>query len=49
MKLSYFLKEKMLRRRDVLYREGDQADGLYSIKEGELELSIKQLKIYLLL
>ena len=41
MKLSYFLKDKVLRRRDILYREGDIADGLYFIKEGELEISIK--------
>lgn len=41
MKLSYFLKEKHLRRRDVLYQEGDPADGIYFIKEGQLEVSIK--------
>lgn len=41
MKLSYFLKEKTLRRRDVLYKEGDTADGMYFLREGELELSFK--------
>lgn len=44
MKLSYFLQEKTLRRRDILYKEGDLADGIYFIKEGELELSIKHKK-----
>ena len=41
MKLSYFLKEKFLRRRDVLYNEGEQADGIYFIKEGSMEISVK--------
>ena len=43
-KLTYYLKEKVLRRRDVLYKQGDIADGLYFIKEGELEHSIKHKK-----
>lgn len=44
MNLTYFLTEKILRRRDILYREGDIADGIYFIKEGELELTIKYKK-----
>ena len=27
--------------RDIVYREGDVADGIYFIKEGELEHSVK--------
>ena len=41
LKLSYFLKEKVMRRRDVLFKEGDMVDGLYFVKDGELEISMK--------
>lgn len=37
-KLSYFLKEKQFRRRDVVFREGDEADLIYFIKDGEFEV-----------
>jgi hypothetical protein len=39
-KLSYYLKEKSFRRRDVVYKEGDAADGIYFIKDGEFEVSL---------
>lgn len=42
-KLSQFLKEKQFRRRDVVYKEGDLADIIYFIKEGEFEIT-KQVK-----
>lgn len=35
--LYLYLKERILRMRDVLYREGDSIDGIYFIKEGEVE------------
>ena len=44
-KLIYYLKEKTLTRRDVLFREGDPVDGLYFLKEGELEHSILHKKV----
>ena len=41
VKLSYFLKEKNLRMRDFLYKEGDLVEGIYFIREGEFQISIK--------
>ena len=41
-KLSYYLKEKQFRRRDIIYREGDLADIIYFVKEGEFEVKIKK-------
>jgi CRP-like cAMP-binding protein len=38
-KLSYFLKEKIFRRRDIIYNEGDVADSIYFTKDGEFEVS----------
>lgn len=38
-KLSYFLKEKQYRRRDLVFREGELADHVYFIKEGEFEIT----------
>lgn len=38
-KLSYFFKEKYYRRRDIMYKEGELADHVYFIKEGEFEIS----------
>ncbi len=38
-KLVYFLKEKVFRRRDVVFSEGDTADYVYFTKEGEFEVS----------
>ena len=38
-KLSYFLKEKQFRSRDIVYKEGDIADQIYFIKEGKFEIS----------
>lgn len=43
-KLTYYFKERVLRRRDILFKEGDIVDGIYFIKEGELEHSIKHKK-----
>ena len=40
-KLSYFLKEKVFRRRDIVYNEGDVADTIYFTKDGEFEISKK--------
>ena len=40
-KLSYFLKEKVFRRRDIVYNEGDVADVIYFTKDGEFEVSKK--------
>ena len=34
-----------MRKRDVLYKEGDIVDGIYFIKEGELEHSILHSKL----
>ena len=39
------MKEKNLKRRNVLFKEGDLAEGLYLIKEGEFEHSIKHKTI----
>lgn len=39
VKLTYFLKERNMRRRDILFHENDVADGLFFIKEGEFEIS----------
>ena len=39
-KLSYYFKERQFRRRDVMFKEGDMADGIYFIKEGEFEVII---------
>lgn len=38
-KLVYFLKEKVFRRRDIVYGEGDTAEFVYFTKEGEFEVS----------
>jgi hypothetical protein len=40
-KLSYFLKERIFRRRDIVYNEGDEADVIYFVKDGEFEVSKK--------
>jgi len=37
-KLSYYLKEKQFRRRDIVFKEGEVADNVYFIKEGEFEV-----------
>ena len=38
-KLSYYLKDKICRRRDIIFKEGEIADGIYFVKEGEFEVS----------
>lgn len=38
-KLSYYLKDKNFRRRDIVFKEGQVADGIYFIKEGEFEVN----------
>jgi CRP-like cAMP-binding protein len=40
VKLLYCFKERTLRRRDVIYKENDIADGVYFIKEGEFEVNL---------
>ena len=40
IKLLYYLKERYYRRRDIVYKEKDLADGVYFIKEGEFEVRI---------
>ena len=40
-KLSYYLKDRFYRRRDFIFKEGEIADGIYFIKEGEFEISQK--------
>ena len=37
--LSFFLKEKSTRWREILYREGDNAAGIYFILDGEFEVT----------
>lgn len=39
VKLTQYLKEKLYRRRDVIYKEGDYCDGIYFIKDGEFEVT----------
>ena len=39
--MQYIMIERTLRRRDVLHKENDIANGLYFIKEGEFEISTK--------
>lgn len=41
MKLLYYFKERVYRRRDIVYKEGEVAEGVYFIKEGEFEVSFK--------
>jgi len=36
--LSYYLKERQLIRRNVLFKEGQEADGIYFIQDGEFEV-----------
>mmetsp|Transcript_46872 Transcript_46872/g.34303 ORF Transcript_46872/g.34303 Transcript_46872/m.34303 type:complete len:141 (-) Transcript_46872:1479-1901(-) len=36
-KLTQYLKEKNYRWRDTLYKEGDHADGVYFVRDGEFE------------
>ena len=44
-KLSYYLKERFYRRRDIVYKEGDIADYVLFVKEGEFEVSLCPLLI----
>lgn len=37
-KLSYYLKDKQYRRRDLMFREGEVADGIFFVREGEFEV-----------
>lgn len=37
--MSFYLKEKSLRRRDILFREGDLSEGIYFVREGDFEVS----------
>lgn len=37
--MSFYLSEKRLRRRDTLFREGDTAEGIYFVKEGDFEVT----------
>jgi CRP-like cAMP-binding protein len=37
--LSYYLKEKVVRRRDRGFKEGEQANGMYFIVDGEFEVT----------
>lgn len=39
--LTYLLKERSYRRRDLLFKENDIANGIFFIKEGEFEISTK--------
>lgn len=34
VKLIYYFKEKTYRRRDIVFKENDDSDGMYFIKEG---------------
>lgn len=38
-KLTYNMKEIKLCKDSILFKEGDQSDGLYLIKEGEYEIT----------
>ena len=38
MELNYYFKEKIYRRRDIVYKENDEVKGIYFIKEGEFEV-----------
>ncbi|CDW91734.1 cyclic nucleotide-binding domain containing protein [Stylonychia lemnae] len=44
-KLSYYLKEKQFRRRDIVFKEGDVADVVYFIKEGEFETKLDKVTV----
>jgi len=37
--MSFYLSEKRLRRRDILFREGDMSEGIYFVKEGDFEVT----------
>ena len=37
--LTFFLKERLYKRKYVVYKEGDKATGLYFIKSGEFEIT----------
>lgn len=39
--MTYLLKERWYRRRDCLYKEGDEANGMFFVKDGEFEISTK--------
>lgn len=41
-KLSYYTKEIKIRRGNVIFKEGDNADGIYLVRSGEFE----KTKIY---
>ena len=40
VRLTQYLKEKMFGRRDIVYNEGDIADKMYFIRDGEFEVKI---------
>ena len=39
--MTYIMKEKSYRRRDILYKENEIANGMFFIKDGEFEISTK--------
>lgn len=39
VRLTQYLKEKIFRRRDIVYNEGDISDKIYFIREGEFEVN----------
>lgn len=44
-KLSYYLKEKFYRRRDIVYKEGDSAEQIFFVKEGEFQVLVSLLTL----
>ncbi len=38
MKIAYFLEEKVLNGREVLYKEGEDPKAIYFIKKGEVQV-----------